>query len=352
MNVNDLISLLQTEDPEATVVLWDVTGCPQPAIAKLGVGEVEPLQLGAWDSNGMLLLEPWNVDDKRLSGPYPGVALGSPFSARDLEALTPSDSARLIDKWARALTQRFGCTIEHLQEPRQHWSAGCDGVRVHFEDGSVCLFRWAFALKDPAQYDNLAAVFTQHCGDYEFTLGPGDWVEGDIYTASDEDEALLPLTSIQAARIDAAGPLVAERVLDTALSTETLATGPREALRQRSDEFLRAAEFDRTTYHTRGSNAFQSAYCAFLHALSEIGLQRTADHPDAELADLGARRLGLSERDCAIAAQIARHYYRPDRNQLVHLEECLALAHSARIAAGWEDPEQSDALTDGTRDEP
>lgn len=187
MKVKDLIHLLQEQDPEATVVQWDAEGRPQPAIAKLGVGEVQPLQIGAWESNGLILLEPWDPDNKRLSGPYPGVALGTPFSACDAQALNLS-AYRLTDKWARALTKRLGCTMEQLHEPGPHWSAGRDGVRLHFEDGSVCLFRWAFALKNPQQHKNLVAVFTQHCGDYEFALGPGDWVEGDVYSASADDK--------------------------------------------------------------------------------------------------------------------------------------------------------------------
>ena len=95
MKVKDLIYMLQEQDPEATVVQWEAGGSPQPAISKLGVGEVQPLPIGARESNGLMLLEPWSADDKRLSGPYPGVALGNPFSALDAQALLPSTAYRL-----------------------------------------------------------------------------------------------------------------------------------------------------------------------------------------------------------------------------------------------------------------
>ena len=78
MKVADLIHLLKQHDPAATVVLWD--HAPYDGrVAKLGVGEVQPIQLGARESIGLLLLEPWVDGDEGLQGPFPGVVVGSNF---------------------------------------------------------------------------------------------------------------------------------------------------------------------------------------------------------------------------------------------------------------------------------
>lgn len=76
MTVADLISLLQQQDPEAIVVLWDHDTCDSPAVAKLRRDEVQPIKLGTWESNGVLILELWNNGFKQ-DGPYPGVVFGS-----------------------------------------------------------------------------------------------------------------------------------------------------------------------------------------------------------------------------------------------------------------------------------
>lgn len=76
MTVADLISLLQQQDPDAIVVLWDHDIGDSPAVAKLRRDEVQPIDLGAWESNGVLILEVWNTDFKQ-DGPYPGVVVGS-----------------------------------------------------------------------------------------------------------------------------------------------------------------------------------------------------------------------------------------------------------------------------------
>ena len=76
MKVADLIYLLQQHDPAATVVLWDHAPY-EGRVSKLGVGEVQPIQLGARESNGLLLLEPWVDGDEGPQGPFAGVVLGS-----------------------------------------------------------------------------------------------------------------------------------------------------------------------------------------------------------------------------------------------------------------------------------
>ena len=58
MKVADLIHLLQQNDPAAIVVLWDRTPY-EGRVSKLGIGEVQPIQLGARESIGPLLFEPW-----------------------------------------------------------------------------------------------------------------------------------------------------------------------------------------------------------------------------------------------------------------------------------------------------
>ena len=76
MRVADLIHFLQQHDPAATVVLWD--HAPYAGrVARLGVGEVQAILLGARESTGLLLLEPWVDGDEGLQGPLPGLVLGS-----------------------------------------------------------------------------------------------------------------------------------------------------------------------------------------------------------------------------------------------------------------------------------
>lgn len=76
MVVRDLIELLQRQNPDATVVLWDNDASDSPCVAKLGYGEVQPIALGTWEANGMLVLEVWGNGFKQ-DGPFPGVVLGS-----------------------------------------------------------------------------------------------------------------------------------------------------------------------------------------------------------------------------------------------------------------------------------
>jgi hypothetical protein len=76
MKVADLIHLLQQDDPAATVVLWDRAPY-EGRVSKLGVGEVQPIQLGARESVGLILLEPWVNEGNDLQGPFPGIVLGS-----------------------------------------------------------------------------------------------------------------------------------------------------------------------------------------------------------------------------------------------------------------------------------
>jgi len=75
MNVADLIAILQQHDPRAIVVLWDRDALPGPGVSRLRPGEVRPLQLSSWESNGVLLYE---VFDRMQEGqPVAGISLGS-----------------------------------------------------------------------------------------------------------------------------------------------------------------------------------------------------------------------------------------------------------------------------------
>ena len=79
MTVADLLDMLRQHDPRARVLLWDRSASTQPAVASLGYGEVQSVQLGAWESSGLRVLEVWDPADMRLEGPFAGVVLGSQF---------------------------------------------------------------------------------------------------------------------------------------------------------------------------------------------------------------------------------------------------------------------------------
>lgn len=78
-----------------------------PGVPRLGNGEVGEVQVGAWESAGMCLYKVWR-DDGTMSGPYPGVLLGS------LQYMpVPSDAemaARMSDDEVRELLADAGRT--------------------------------------------------------------------------------------------------------------------------------------------------------------------------------------------------------------------------------------------------
>lgn len=76
MTVADLIHLLQQHDPAATVVHWEHAPY-EGRVSMLGVGEVQPIELGTRESIGLLQLEPWGSGDDGQQGPFPGVVLES-----------------------------------------------------------------------------------------------------------------------------------------------------------------------------------------------------------------------------------------------------------------------------------
>lgn len=76
MSVADLMDLLRQHNPTATVVLRDHTTYDSH-VSKLRFEEVLPIQLGARECNGVLVLEPWDDGEEDLQVPFPGLVLGS-----------------------------------------------------------------------------------------------------------------------------------------------------------------------------------------------------------------------------------------------------------------------------------
>ena len=76
MLVRDLIENLQRQPPDATVVLWDHSTHDDPCVARLRDNEVRRIELGAWESNGVRVLELWDPE-LRVDGPLQAVVLGT-----------------------------------------------------------------------------------------------------------------------------------------------------------------------------------------------------------------------------------------------------------------------------------
>lgn len=83
MNVRDLIALLQQLPQDARVVLPDPTASEAGCVYSVGFGEVQRIELGAWESNGLMLFEQWETG-RGLSGPFDGVLIGSLFQPGEL----------------------------------------------------------------------------------------------------------------------------------------------------------------------------------------------------------------------------------------------------------------------------
>ena len=76
MTVHELIAALCVMPQGAQVVVEDASAHPGTAVRRLGNGEIQSVELGWWESNGMAVVELWR-DDGSMSGPHPGVLLGS-----------------------------------------------------------------------------------------------------------------------------------------------------------------------------------------------------------------------------------------------------------------------------------
>lgn len=76
MTVFELIEVLCAMPQGAQVVLADPDARPGPGVYRLERAEVQRIELGWWESNGLALVDPWR-DDGSMSGPHPGVLLGT-----------------------------------------------------------------------------------------------------------------------------------------------------------------------------------------------------------------------------------------------------------------------------------
>lgn len=86
-------------------------------------------------------------------------------------------SAAVMYRWLPELMAATGRTEVELQANGLGLGMfNFAGVRVDFDDGSTMHFKHAFALRS-SDGDGLVAIFTEHCGHYEFELGMYDKLE-------------------------------------------------------------------------------------------------------------------------------------------------------------------------------
>jgi hypothetical protein len=78
MTVADLISILQTHNQNAHVVLWDRDATGAAALSKLGMGEVQPVELFCQEELGAMWFELATYHQESNGVRVPGVSLGSP----------------------------------------------------------------------------------------------------------------------------------------------------------------------------------------------------------------------------------------------------------------------------------
>ena len=135
----------------------------------------------------------------------------------------------ILENWRTALSERLGRSEEVILEDRLMATDFSDaGVHIHFEDGTDLTFRRSFFLGEtPADGAiHCVAVFTEHCGNHEFWIGPNDRIEvinrlseikairteADYLTALQEVSKLIELDpaadSPQGERLDVLGTLV------------------------------------------------------------------------------------------------------------------------------------------------
>jgi hypothetical protein len=103
-------------------------------------------------------------------------------------------------------------------------------------------------------------------------------------------------------------------------------------LRTQAGIFLGDARSSAQSARGRAVSAFEAAYCCFLIAIEEKVVRQFEDHPSAELAKLGALRLGLCDEDVKLALLLANERYAPV--QTLTLDETRAW--SERVIAQME----------------
>jgi hypothetical protein len=85
-------------------------------------------------------------------------------------------NGRLLNEWANALSLKLGRSVEGLKaQGLTAHDFKMQTVAITFEDGSSASWKYAFYVQDPAMPD-WVAVFTEHCGYYEFYLTDEDTV--------------------------------------------------------------------------------------------------------------------------------------------------------------------------------
>ena len=77
MTVEDLISILQTQDQNAQVVMWDRYANGAPALSKLGWGEVQPVELFCEEEFGSMWFELATGHPDSVGVRLAGLVLGS-----------------------------------------------------------------------------------------------------------------------------------------------------------------------------------------------------------------------------------------------------------------------------------
>ena len=76
MTVADLISILKTHDQNALVVLWDRYATGTPALSKLGIREVQPVEMFCEEEFGSMWFELAADHQKSEGVRLPGVVIG------------------------------------------------------------------------------------------------------------------------------------------------------------------------------------------------------------------------------------------------------------------------------------
>ena len=84
----------------------------------------------------------------------------------------PRLAAQLVDEWAPNLAAHFGVDEAAFRAAPERYmrypNPSGGGCRIELMDGSVCEFRWAFAIASVQQ--RAVAVFTEHTGVHLFPL--------------------------------------------------------------------------------------------------------------------------------------------------------------------------------------
>ncbi|GHA40423.1 hypothetical protein GCM10007086_12450 [Photobacterium aphoticum] len=92
---------------------------------------------------------------------------------------------QLVAKWSEQLSQPLGRSASEIATSGLYChDFSADYVELYFEDESYCKFNDALVILNREQ--NEVAVFTEHCGYFEFSsLGMS------IYTYSDKEKHVL-----------------------------------------------------------------------------------------------------------------------------------------------------------------